>query len=202
VPEPGHYSPETFLKRREAEQNHVALAFPCSGAADEDRFTLSLLNTLLGGNMSSRLFQEVRERRGLAYSVYSFANTLADRGILQVCAAVDPERTLELMHCLRDELGDMAGGGIAQSDLDHARDHLLSLLALSLEASEDRMSRLARNQLLFGRYLAPEETMARFEAVTLDQVRTMAADILRPDRTAVGVLGPMIDPGWPEILSS
>jgi len=200
VPEPGLYVPNVYLKEREAEQNHVALSFPGMAASDERRFTLSVLNAILGGNMSSRLFQEVRERRGLAYSVYSFANALMDRGVMQVYAAVDPERTGELLACLREQLEKLAGGDITAEELDHARDHLISVLYLSLESSEDRMTRLARNFMLFGRSVPPEETAGRIEAVTLEDVRALAGELFTLDKAGLGILGPVIDPKWADIL--
>jgi len=200
VHRPDSYCPATLFTRRDIEQTHVALCFPGLSARDERRFALSILNAVLGGTMSSRLFQEVRERRGLAYSVYSFVSSLADAGALQIYAAVDPQRTGELLACIKDELDRLAGCGIMQEELEHARDHMLSVLYLSLEASEDRMSRLARNQLTFGRYVPPRESAARFEAVTLEEVRALAAALLHPGQAGLAVLGPVIDPGFGEIF--
>lgn len=196
APGGGAYRPTAFLKERDTEQSHVALAFPGLGASDPRRFAMGMLNAIMGGNMSSRLFQEVRERRGLAYTVYSFANSLTDQGVLQVYAAVDPERTGELLECLRGELYKIAQGDITPEELEHARDHMLSVLYLTLESSEDRMSRLARNQLILGRFVAPEETAASFEAVTLEDVRALAAEVLDPARASVAVMGPEIDQDW------
>ena len=198
--EPDLYRPATLLTERDTEQTHVALSFPGLGARDERRFALSILNAVLGGNMSSRLFQEVRERRGLAYSVYSFVNSLAEAGALQVYAAVDPQRTRELLVCLRGEIDRLAGKGITREELTNARDHMLSVLYLSLEGSEDRMSRLARHQLIFGRHISPEESAARFEAVTVDDVAALAAEFLGPAQMGLAVLGPEIDPRFAEAL--
>jgi len=202
VPASGAYTPGLLLRRREVEQNHVVLSFAGLGATDERRFALSALNAILGGNMSSRLFQEVRERRGLAYSVYSFVNALEDRGVVQVYAAVEPERTPELLACLREELTSVACGEITPGELEHARDHLTSLLYLSLESSEERMSRLSRNYVLFGRHIEPEETAARFEAVTLDEVSALAAELIDLKTAGLGLLGPTADPAWEEIIRS
>ena len=197
-PGKGVYRPATLLTERDTEQTHVALSFPGMGAGDDRRFAMSMLNAVLGGNMSSRLFQEIRERRGLAYTVYSFANSMFDQGVLQIYAAVDPERTTELLSCLRGELDRLARGGVTPEELEHARDHLLSVLYLTLESTEDRMSRLARNQLLLNRYVSPEETAARFEAVTLEDLRVLAAEIIDPAMAGLAILGPVIDPRWEE----
>uniref|UniRef100_A0A7C4AHQ8 Insulinase family protein n=1 Tax=Fundidesulfovibrio putealis TaxID=270496 RepID=A0A7C4AHQ8_9BACT len=196
LPGEGSYRPAVLLRERDTEQSHVALAFPGMGANDDRRFAMGLLNAILGGNMSSRLFQEVRERRGLAYTVYSFGNSLTDKGVLQVYAAVEPERTGELLACLREELEKMARRGVTAEELAHARDHMLSVLYLSLESSEDRMSRLARNQLILGRFVTPEETAARFEAVTLDDLSALAAEMLDPAGASLAVMGPRIDQAW------
>jgi predicted Zn-dependent peptidase len=196
APAPGSYRPAVLLKERDTEQTHVNLSFPGIGTRDDRRFALGVLNAVIGGNMSSRLFQEVRERRGLAYSVYSFANSLASQGVFQVCAAVDPERTGELLSCLREELAALAAKGVTAGELEHARDHLLSVLYLSLESSEERMSRLARNQMIHGRFVPPEETAARFADVTLEEVRALAADILDPAGMGLAVLGPVIEDSW------
>lgn len=195
-PGEGSYRPAVLLRERDTEQSHVALAFPGMGANDGRRFAMGLLNAILGGNMSSRLFQEVRERRGLAYTVYSFGNSLTDKGVLQVYAAVEPERTGELLACLREELDKLARQGVTAEELAHARDHMLSVLYLSLESSEDRMSRLARNQLILGRFVTPEETAARFEAVTLDELSALAAEMLDPAGASLAVMSPRIDQSW------
>jgi predicted Zn-dependent peptidase len=196
APPLGRYNPAVLLRERDTEQTHVGISFPGLGATDERRFAMGMLNAVLGGNMSSRLFQEIRERRGLAYTVYSFANSMSGQGVQQIYAAVDPERTGELLDCLRQELAKLAGGGVTPEELEHARDHLLSVLYLTLESSEDRMSRLARNQLMLGRFVPPEETASRFEEVTLDDVRALAAEILDPARAGLAVMGPTVDPGW------
>ena len=201
APAAGRFVPVRSLKERDCEQSHVTLSFEAMGATDERRFALGVLNAILGGNMSSRLFQEIRERRGLAYTVYSFANTLRGQGMLQIYAGVEPERTGELLEALRGELERLAGGDVTPAELEHARDHLLSVLYLSLESSEDRMSRLARNHLLLGRFVSPEETASRFEAVTLEDVRELAAAIINPSRAGLGILAPGIDPAWAEAFN-
>lgn len=200
-PAAGNYAPARLLRERGTEQTHVGLSFPGIGSTDARRFALAALNAILGGNMSSRLFQEVRERRGLAYSVYSFANSLTDQGVLQIYAAVDPERTAELLDCLRSELEALATRGPRPEELEHARDHLLSVLYLTLESSEDRMARLARNQLLFGRYVTAGETEARFRAVTLEDVSDLARTLLDFSQAGLAVMGPAIDPSWTGIFA-
>lgn len=176
--------------RRDCEQHHVVWAFPSVGNTSPERFTHAVLATLLGGNMSSRLFQEVREKRGLAYSIDASVNGLSDAGLLEVQAAVDPGRTAELLAVVRAELDALAAGRISPEELAHTREHLKGLLYLGAEATENRMMRLARNIILFDRPIPLEETAAALDAVTLDDLARTAADAFRPERTGLCILGP------------
>jgi predicted Zn-dependent peptidase len=127
---PPSFMPGTLALERDVEQTHVAMGFPLPGNADPGRFARAALSTILGGNMSSRLFQEVREKRGLAYAVSSDVNALADVGLLEIHAAVDPSRTGELLDVVRDELDAVARHGVTRAELEHVREHLRGLLLL------------------------------------------------------------------------
>ena len=176
--------------RRESEQNHVILAYPSVGNKSPERFAHTLLATLLGGNMSSRLFQEVREKRGLAYSIYASVSGLADAGIFEIQAAVEPERTRELLSVVRAELAAVAGGAVTAEELDHTREHLKGLLYLGAESTENRMMRLARNILLFGREIPLEETAAALDNVSLDELAAIAGRAFTEANTGLCILGP------------
>jgi predicted Zn-dependent peptidase len=186
----GAFTPPRLAVRRESEQNHVILAFPSVGNTSPDRFAHTLLATLLGGNMSSRLFQEVREKRGLAYSIYASVSGLADAGIFEIQAAVDPERTKELLKVVRAELDAVAGGAVGDEELAHTREHLKGLLYLGAESTENRMMRLARNVLLFGRHIPLEETAAALDKVTRDDLAGIAREAFAPEKTGLCILGP------------
>lgn len=175
---------------RDIEQAHILLGFPSVGLSDERRFALAYVNSLLGGQMSSRLFQEVRERRGLAYSVYSSQASLARQGVLQIYAATHPRKCREMLKVIISELQALARGHVTDDELAHCRDHLLGMLHLGTESSEDRMLRLARNHFLFGRHVPVEETAGKLAAVTLDDIRDAAREFLRPERAGLYVLGP------------
>lgn len=186
----GAFTPPRLAVRRESEQNHVILAYPSVGNTSPDRFAHTLLATLLGGNMSSRLFQEVREKRGLAYSIYASVSGLADAGIFEIQAAVDPERTKELLKVVRAELDAVAGGAVGDEELAHTREHLKGLLYLGAESTENRMMRLARNVLLFGRHIPLEETAAALDKVTRDDLAGIAREAFAPEKTGLCILGP------------
>ena len=186
----GLYTPPKIALRRDWEQNHVILAYPSVGNASPDRFAHTLLATLLGGNMSSRLFQEVREKRGLAYSIYASVSGLADAGIFEIQAAVEPERTRELLSVVRAELAAVAGGAVTAEELDHTREHLKGLLYLGAESTENRMMRLARNILLFGREIPLEETAAALDNVSLDELAAIAGRAFTEANTGLCILGP------------
>ncbi len=178
---------------RDIEQTHILLGFPSVGLSDERRFALAYLNSLLGGQMSSRLFQEVRERRGLAYSVYSSHQALAHQGVLQIYAATQPDKSREMLQVILQELHDLALGKVDEAEMAHCRDHLLGMLYLGTESAEDRMMRLAKNHYLFGRHVPVDETAAGLTAVTLDDIRAVARDFLTPDQACLCALGPGVD---------
>ncbi|HCR12925.1 pitrilysin family protein [Solidesulfovibrio sp.] len=186
----GAFTPPKLAVRRESEQNHVILAYPSVGNKSPERFAHTLLATLLGGNMSSRLFQEVREKRGLAYSIYASVSGLADAGIFEIQAAVEPERTRELLSVVRAELAAVAGGAVTAEELDHTREHLKGLLYLGAESTENRMMRLARNILLFGREIPLEETAAALDNVSLDELAAIAGRAFTEANTGLCILGP------------
>ena len=156
---------------------------------DDRRFALGVLNTALGGGTSSRLFQEVREHRGLAYSVYSFASHYADSGLVGVAVGCLPDRLDEVLEVVRVELSRIAAHGITAEELARGKGQLIGGLVLGLEDSASRMMRLGKAELVYADVLGIDEVMARIEAVTLEDVRSVAAGRLRAARAA-GVVGP------------
>ena len=140
----------------------------------------------------------VREKRGLAYAVSSDLNILADTGLLEIHAAVDPGRVDELLSVVRGECAALAAGGVTRDELRHVREHLRGLLLLGAESTENRMVRLAKNHMLFGRHIPLSETAAKVAAIPLDAVNEAARSLLNPARAVVGVLGQHIEPSWLE----
>ncbi len=175
---------------RDSEQVHVALGAPGPSAVDPQRFTGALLNVILGGNMSSRLFQEVREKRGLAYAVYSYLSSYSDSGMFGVYMGVAPGRSPEALKVVRAELSRLAAEAVSAEELEHAKESTKGSILLGAENPESRMARLARNEFNFGRAIPLEEVIAQIEAVELDDIIALAAQCLDPDRLGVTVLGP------------
>ena len=175
---------------RPTEQVHLVLGMRSLHRHDEDRYALAVLNHVLGGGLSSRLFQKVREERGLAYSVYSYRSAFADAGALAVYAGTMPSRVGEVLGLVRHEFDAMAASGITRRELEVAKGHLVGELALSLEDSAARMSRIGRSQLVHGEVLTVDEVAALISAVTLDDVTRVAAAVLGNERVLAAV-GPI-----------
>ncbi len=179
----------TLVRTRDTEQAHLVLGCPGIGRLDDRRFALGVLNNVLGGGMSSRLFQEIREKRGLAYSVYSYASQYADAGIFAVYAGCAPGKADEVLDLIRTELARVAAEGIDAGELARGKGMVKGSYVLGLEDSGSRMSRLAKSELLFGDLMGVDDLLARVDAVTLDEVGTLAADLLtRP--MSLAVVGP------------
>lgn len=173
---------------RPLEQAVVALGMPGLRAGDPRRATLGVLTTALGGGMSSRLFQEIREKRGLAYSVYSFASHYADTGMVGMAAGTSPDNAGEVIRLMREGLAEMASEGITEEELVRTQGNIAGGTALALEGTDARMMRLGRSELVTGEFLDREETLRRLMAVTAQEVKALAAELvsLPMSRTAVG----------------
>ncbi len=177
---------------RPAEQAHLVLGMRALPHQDPDRYALTVLNQALGGGMSSRLFQEVRERRGLAYSVYSYRAALEETGILAVSAGTAPERFDDLLTVLDGELDRVvADGGVSDRELRSAQGHLRGSLALSLESSGSRMHRLGRSELSLGEIPSLDELVDRIDAVTADDVSRVVDRVLGRGGRTLAVVGPV-----------
>ncbi|MEP9364553.1 pitrilysin family protein [Nocardioides sp. CN2-186] len=171
---------------RPFEQVNVVLGMEGLVRDDERRFALGVLNTALGGGTSSRLFQEVRERRGLAYSVFSFSSSHADSGLVGVSVGCLPSKLDEVLAVVRDELAKVARDGISAEELARGKGQLRGGLVLGLEDSASRMSRIGKAELVHDELLSIDEVMARIEGVTLEEVRSIAAEVFtRPEILAV-----------------
>ncbi|MBZ5734352.1 insulinase family protein [Nocardioides sp. TRM66260-LWL] len=187
--EPLPVRPGTMSSLRPFEQVNVVLGMEGLTRHDPRRFALSVLTTALGGGTSSRLFQEVREIRGLAYSVYSFASHHADSGLVGVAVGCLPAKLDEVLATVRAELAAVATGGITAEELARAQGQLKGSLVLGLEDSGSRMSRLGKAELVYAELPTIEELLARIDAVTLDEVSALAAEVLvRPE--VLAVVGP------------
>jgi predicted Zn-dependent peptidase len=174
---------------RQVEQANIILGCPSIVATDERRFVMSVLNTVLGGGMSSRLFQEIREKRGLVYSTYSFASSYADAGYFGMYAGCTPQKVPQVIALLTTELEKLAAEGITEDELTKAIGQLSGGIVLALEDTGSRMSRLGRAELVAGEFLDIDETLARIREVTVEQVRALAVELAAAPRT-ITVVGP------------
>jgi predicted Zn-dependent peptidase len=188
------------VRSRPTEQANVVLGSVGLSRTDPRRFALGLLSSTLGGGMSSRLFQEIREKRGLAYSVYSFTSQFADAGLFGVYAGCTPRRVDEVLAICREQLASVAADGITAEELERAKGLSHGSLLLNLEDTGSRMSRLGRHELVYADPLPVAEVLRRVDAVTLDDVREVAADIAaRP--LALGVIGPFDDHDFTPVIA-
>ena len=180
------------LVSRGIEQANLVLGCDGLSRTDERRFPLGVLNAALGGGMSSRLFQEVREKRGLAYSVYSFNSQLADTGVWGVYVGCLPAKADEVLAICRDEIAKVIDGGLSDTELDRGKGQLRGSIVLGLEDPSSRMSRLGKSELVYPRLEPVDEILASIEAVTHDEVRAVAADVLSRPKV-LAVVGPFDD---------
>ncbi|HEY3708129.1 MAG TPA: pitrilysin family protein [Amycolatopsis sp.] len=184
--------PKLVLHTDDTEQAHVMLGLKSLSRHDERRFALSVLNAALGGGMSSRLFQEIRERRGLAYQVYSSVASYADTGHMAVYAGCQPEKLGEVAGVIREVLDQVAADGLGEAEVARAKGQLRGGLVLGLEDTASRMSRIGKNELNYGQYLGVDATVARIDAVTTEEVCALARTLLRRPGgvSAAAVVGP------------
>jgi predicted Zn-dependent peptidase len=174
---------------RSTEQSHVTVAVPAPDRSDEDRHAMSIIEHILGGGMSSRLFQSVREERGLAYSVFAYRLAFEGAGALAVYAGTAPSHTTEVLDLIHSELDSLAANGVTAAEMESARSHMRGAMALGLEDSGARMSRIGVSQIVHGRVLSLDQIDARLAALELDQVNEVAARWLSASRT-VACVGP------------
>jgi predicted Zn-dependent peptidase len=180
---------QVVVRDKETEQAHLVLGGLGISRLDERRFALGVLNNCLGGGMSSRLFQEIRERRGLAYSVYSYTAQYADSGIVAVYVGCAPGKVDEVLDLTRAELARAAADGLTDAEVARGRGMTKGALVLGLEDTGSRMTRLGKGELLYGEPLTVDDLLARMDAVTTEQVRAVAADLLG-EPMSLAVVGP------------
>ncbi|HLO02955.1 MAG TPA: pitrilysin family protein [Symbiobacteriaceae bacterium] len=179
-----------LLRRKEIEQVHLVLGAAGLAHGHEESLTLQLLSCVLGGGSSSRLFQEIREKRGLAYSVYSYQSSFRDAGNYGVYAACSPAQAEEVLALIHAMVGEVSQQGITEAELVEAKAQLKGQLMLGLESTSARMSRLGRNELSQGYVLSADEVMARIDAVTVQGARSLAAEIFSQP-WILSVVGPV-----------
>ncbi len=179
----------TLRSKSELEQVHVCLGVPALPLTDRRRFTVSVMNNILGGGMSSRLFQNIRERQGLAYSIFSDLNPYRDTGALSVYAGTSLDTAGKVVQSVLGEFRKMRDEPIETEELRRAKDHLKGATLLALEGSGARMSSLARYHMYFDRHFTPQELITMLEAVSVEEVQQVAEELFQPGRIAASVVG-------------
>lgn len=157
-------------RKKKTEQNHICLSFPGSSISDELQYAMVLLNNAIGGGMSSRLFQEIREKRGLAYSVYSYHSSHADSGMFTIYAGTAPKQTKDVLELTKEIMSDLAVNGMTEEELKKGKEQLKGSLILSLESTGSRMNRLGKNELMLGRHYSLDEMIQRIEKVEMGHI--------------------------------
>lgn len=175
---------------KEVEQVHFCIGTDACSIYDENIYVLRLLDSVLGGGMSSRLFQEIREKRGLAYSVGSYAMNYSAGGAFTIYGGTSPKTWDQVQQLVREEIGKLIHTGLEDGELERNKKCLSGHIVLALEGMSARMNRMARNELIFGRDITVEETLQKLNAVTEQQLRDMAADILDESKISITAIGP------------
>ncbi|HLL67001.1 MAG TPA: pitrilysin family protein [Micromonosporaceae bacterium] len=191
---------QVLVRPKESEQAHVILGCPGLHRQDERRFTLGVLNNVLGGGMSSRLFQQIREQRGLAYSVYTFSSHYTDSGLFGVYTGCAPGKVDEVLSITREELARVRADGVTDAEVERGKGMLKGAFVLGLEDTGSRMTRLGKGELLYDGLLTVDDMLARVDAVTPADVRGVAAELLaRP--MSLAVVGPFNEHDFATALS-
>ncbi len=186
----GESNPQALFQRKDSEQYHVCLGGIGLPRSDRRRFTASLLDSILGGSASSRLFQEIRERRGMAYSVYTFASQYADTGMVGIYVGTREDNLAECVNIITEQLRQVEAGEIAPEELDRAKENLKGRIMLSMESTSNRASRLGKSVLTDTELLSLDRICAEIDAVEPDAIAGLARQLFSPDRLSAAGIGP------------
>ena len=186
---PAAFTPAFLVKKKPIEQNHLCLGFPGMARGDERRFPLQLMSSILGGGMSSRLFQSVREKNGLCYTVYSFSSLYQDTGIFGIYTALSRETEQAAISLILDELRRLVDNGVTLEELSRAREQTKANILMSLESTGARMNLLGKGELSLGKILSPEETAAAYDAVTPEDILSLAREMFTQENLSFSAVG-------------
>lgn len=178
----------THFTQKDSQQNHIFLGTQGLNASSSQLIVMSVANSALGGSMSSRLFQEIREKRGLAYTTYAFDTAYSDNGIFGVYASCNPKNTNEIINLMNEQLHDVADNGLSDEEIEMTRGQLKGVMLMGLEDNMSRMNRLARHELIFGRYISVEETIKRINHVTSEDTKHLFRELMSKPQI-ISVLG-------------
>jgi predicted Zn-dependent peptidase len=185
--------PGRAVLRKDLEQAHLVIGAPAPSAVSPKRHAGVLLNAVLGGSMSSWLFQEIREKRGLAYAVCSYLTSYMDTGLFGVYAGTEKEKVREILALVREGLDRFSSELLTEEELTAAKEQIKGNFLLGMESTDSRMARLARNEITYGRSVPPEEVVEWIDAVAREEIRDLAGEMFRPEAMTIAVLGPVSD---------
>ena len=168
----------------------ICLGTPAYPVVHDRRYVCYILSTILGGGMSSRLFQNIREKQGLVYAVFSFLNSYSDSGNLAIYAGTAPANARKVIQLITRELADLKENPVSEEEIRRAKDHLKGSLMLGLESTGSRMSNLARQEMYFGRFASLDEILRHIERVTREDVQQVSRELFQVEKIALTVLGP------------
>ena len=191
---PPRFLPGSVVRERDIEQVHAVVSFPSLNFSHPNRYAQFVLNTIIGGGMSSRLFQEIREKRGISYNVYSYLNTFREAGVMGVYAGTEPDLLPELVAVLERELVRIATEPITGDELRSAKGQIKGNVLLSLESMSNRLGRMGKNEMYFGRQVDAGEIHDKIEAVTTDDVLAVAEEVIDLSGASSVFLGPVKNP--------
>ncbi len=183
------YTPHISVKKKRTEQNQICLAFPSNSVSDDSRFVVNLFSTILGGGVSSRLFQNIREKHGLCYSIYSFQAAFQDTGLMCVAAGVGRETEMKTLGLIKSEMDSLKQDGVKAEELDRAREQAKSSLVMGLESTSSRMLKLGHAMMALDRCLTPDGIIERYDAVTREDIQAAANKHLDFEKLSLSVLG-------------
>ena len=177
------------LKRKATEQNHLLLTFPSISDTDPRRFPMQLLSSILGGGMSSRLFQEVRERQGLCYNVYTYGSGYQETGTFSIYAALNKETEMQALSAIRQVVDQFTQDGVTEQELNRVRELAKANVLMGLESTTARMNSMARAALRGEKVRTEEEIIAAYDAVTAEEIRTLAQETFQWEQCAFSAVG-------------
>lgn len=178
---------------KQTEQAHICYGTETIPANDDRRFILSILDNILGGGMSSRLFQEIREKKGLAYSTYSYHSLYAETGFITAYAGTAPANTEKVIHLMKEQIDDIASGGVTDQEVYRSKEHLKGQLVLGLESTSRRMTRLGKLEISHGEILSLDELIMRIDAVTRADLIKLASELFKPEKMVLTIIGPNLE---------
>ena len=194
-----HFGSKVEVVHKELSEAHLCIGVEGIPQTSEDRYGLFVLNTIFGAGVSSRLFQEIREKRGLAYSIYSFVSSYYDTGIWGVYAGVSRKKVAEVVDLIVKEMNDLKST-LTEVELQRAKNHLKGNIILGLESTSSRMTNIARQEIYHGRYYSPKEIMREVDSITLKQIETLAERLIKQGRFSLTVYGPVYEKDLKAVL--